>query len=134
MGGPQLQSHVTFQLRDHLANSKNLYLHFCNTCGHQTWNGGNLSIGRPHICSQVTFWSSSHVTIVKPYIWSSAISMVTKLGRVITFGWGPDLQSHMTFWLHGHVANEKNLYLHPCSTYCHQTWQSGNLWLKDPTH
>ena len=124
---PHLQSHVTFRLRGQLANSKNLYLYFCNTYGHQTWNGGNLTVGRPQIRSHVTFWLSSHVTIVKPYIWSSAISMVTKLGRVVTFGWGPHLQSHMTFWLRGHVTNEKDLYLHPCSTNGHQTWQSGNL-------
>ena len=37
VGGPHLQSYVTFWLRGHVKNSKNLYLHFCNTYGHQTW-------------------------------------------------------------------------------------------------
>ena len=138
VGGPHLQSYVTFWLRGHVKNSKNLYLHFCNTYGHQTWQqfvifkplsyyfkktigfdvrasfagrplshlirwcnkrilrnswienyklaGVLTSVGKPHISSQMTFWSSDHMTDVKSYIWPSAVSMATKLGRVVTCG------------------------------------------------
>ena len=60
--------------------------------------------------------------------------MTTKLGRVVTYsGRNPPSKSRdlLTTW---HVTNEKNRYLHFHNSYGHQTWQSGNLWLKDPTH
>ena len=41
-GGPHLQFNVTFWLRGHVTNSKNLYLQFHNTYGNQTWQGGSL--------------------------------------------------------------------------------------------
>ena len=47
---------------------------------------------------------------------------------------GHQRQSHVTFWLRSHVKNEKNLHLQFHNIYGHQTWQSGNLWLEDPTH
>ena len=47
--------------------------------------------------------------------------------------WGTNLQSHVTFWLRGHVANEKNLYLHFHNTCAYQTWQAGNLPSEYPT-
>ena len=83
-GGPNLQSLVTFWSHGYVTNSKKLYLHFCNTYGHQTWQGGNLASGRTNTRGQVTFWSSSYVRIAKPYIYTSAIPMATKLGRVVT--------------------------------------------------
>ena len=60
--------------------------------------------------------------------------MTTKLGRVVTLVREPNIQSRVTFWLHGHVTNLKNLYLHFHNIYDHKSWQSGNLWLKDSIH
>ena len=60
--------------------------------------------------------------------------MFTKLGRVVTCRAGPQIQSQVIFLLWGHVTHEKNFYLHFHNTYGHQTWQSGNLRSKDPTH
>ena len=62
------------------------------------------------------------MTNTKPYICTSTIPMVTKLGRVA----GPQPQSHVTFQLKGHMTNEKSLYLHFHNIYGHQTWESGN--------
>ena len=72
--------------------------------------------------------------IQKPYICSSTIPMATKLGWVVTWVGQPHHQSHVIFWLRGHVTNSKNLYLHFRNTYRHQTWQSGNLPSEDPTY
>ena len=46
----------------------------------------------------------------------------------------PYLQSHVTFLLHGHVINGKNLRLHfhNINTNGHQTWQSGKLRSENP--
>ena len=55
------------------------------------------------------------------------MAMAIKLDRVVTFGGGHHLQSHVTFWLRGHVTNSKNLYLHFHNTYGHQTCHGGNL-------
>ena len=41
-GGLHLQRYVTFTLRGHVTNEKNLYLHLYNTYSHQTWQSGNL--------------------------------------------------------------------------------------------
>ena len=46
---------------------------------------------------------------------------------------GPHLQSHMTFWLGGHVTDLKNLYLLFRNTYGHQNWQNNNLGWGNPT-
>ena len=45
----------------------------------------------------MTFWSHCHVTDIKPYNYTSAVLTTTKLGRVVTFGGGLNLQSHMNF-------------------------------------
>ena len=71
---------------------------------------------------------------VKFYTCTSAIPMNTKLGRVVTYhGGNPPSESRerLTTW---HVTNEKNWHLHFHNSYGHQTWQSGNLRSKDPTH
>ena len=71
---------------------------------------------------------------VKSYTCTLAIPMTTKLGRLVTYsGRNPLSKSRdlLTTW---HVTNEKNRYLHFHNSYGHQTWQSGNLWSKDPTH
>ena len=47
---------------------------------------------------------------------------------------GPNLQSHVNFWLRGHMTNEKNLYLHLHSTYGRLIWKSGNLHCRNPIH
>ena len=54
------------------------------------WNlaGCQLTVGRSHIPSQMTFWSNGHVTNIKTYICTPAIPMATKLGRVVTWGRG----------------------------------------------
>ena len=38
---------------------------------------------------------------------------------------GPNLQSHVTFWLCGQVTNLKSLYLHVHNIYGHQTFDNG---------
>ena len=59
--------------------------------------------------------------------------MATKLRRVVTCSGGTLLQYHVTFWLHGHLTNEKNLYLHFNNIYGLKTWQSGKLRWGNPT-
>ena len=117
-----------------MTNSKNLYLLIHNNYGHQPWQSSNLQREDPTF--KVT-WPFDHVVmwqIQKIYICSSTIPMATKLGKVVTCGGGTHLQSHVTFWLRGHVINSKNLYLHFCNTCGHRTWQGGNLPSKDPPY
>ena len=101
---------------------------------HQTWQSSNLQSGDPTF---KVIWLFDYVVtwqIQKPYICSSAIPMATKLGWVVTWVGGPHRQSLVIFWLHGHVTNSENLYLHFRNTYHHQTWQGGNLPSEDPTY
>ena len=63
---------------------------------------------------------------------SSTIPTATKLGRVVTCGWGtPPSKSYdlLIMWSHDKC---KNLYLHFRNIYSHQTWQSSNLRSGDP--
>ena len=86
-----------------------LYLPFRNTYGHQNWQSGNLRWGSPTF--KVT-WSFVYVVTwlkEKTYICTSAISMTTKLGRVLTWGWGTQSSKLVNFWLCGHMTKEKNL-------------------------
>ena len=46
----------------------------------------------------------------------------------------PQLQGHANFRLCDHVTNEKNIYLTFHNIYGHQSLQSGNLRLEEPTH
>ena len=86
-----------------------LYLPFRNTYGHQNWQSGNLRWGSPTF--KVT-WSFVYVVtwlMEKTYICTSAISMTTKLGRVLTWGWGTQSSKLVNFWFCGHMTKEKNL-------------------------
>ena len=81
----------------HVTNEKNIftlvqYLWLTNLA---EWY---LTVGRPHAPSHNTFWSLGHVTNVKPYIWISAISMATKLGRVKTYIGGSTSTNSHIFW------------------------------------
>ena len=53
--------------------------------------------------------------------------LATEVGRVMTCNWGPNLRSHVTFWLCGHVANSKFLYLLFRNNYGHPNSQTANL-------
>ena len=41
-GNPSMSRDLLLRLRGHVANEKKLYLHFHNTCAHQTWQAGIL--------------------------------------------------------------------------------------------
>ena len=72
----------------HVTNSKNLYLHFCNTYGHQIWQDGNLPSEDP---TYLVRWNFDNVVtrqILKNYVCSSAILMTTKFGRVASCSGG----------------------------------------------
>ena len=67
---------------------KALYLLFRNTYGPQNWQSSNLWWGEPTF---KVLWPFNHVVIWQiqtVYICTSAISMATKLGRVVTWGGG----------------------------------------------
>ena len=113
---------------------KALYLPSHNTYGHQTWQNSDLHWGEPTFKAMLAFDYVVLWQIEKTYICSSAIPMVNKLVKVVTCVGVPQLQSHVSFWLRGHVTNSNNLHLHFCNTYGHQTWQSGNLPSKNPTY
>ena len=110
-----------------------LYLVFHNTYGHQTCQSSNLQWGG-YLQSHVTCWLRGHETNVKPYIFTFAIPMATKLDRVVTCGGGnPTFKvtwpiDYMVTW-----QMKKSIYLHFNNIYGHQTWHRGNLRLKDPT-
>ena len=119
MRGSHLQSHVTFWLHGHVSfwlyghvtNSKNLYLLFRNTYGHQTWQSSNLQWANTTFKVTWPFYYVITWQIQKTYICSSTIPMATKL-----------LQNHVNFWWRGHMTIGKNLYLHLQNTYGHQTY------------
>ena len=67
---------------------KHLYLHFHNTYGHQTWQGGNLPLEDPTYLVRWSFDNVATWQIQETYICSSAIPMATKLGRVVACGGG----------------------------------------------
>ena len=89
VGKPHLQSHVTFLLHGHVINGKNLHLHFhnINTNGHQTWQSGNLWSENPHTKSRYLLFTWSRGKC-KNYVCTFAISMATKLGRVVNWDGG----------------------------------------------
>ena len=104
MRGSHLQSHVTFWLHGHVSfwlyghvtNSKNLYLLFRNTYGHQTWQSSNLQWANTTFKVTWPFYYVITWQIQKTYICSSTIPMATKL-----------LQNHVNFWWRGHMTLEK---------------------------
>ena len=68
----------------------------------------------------------------KTDICSSTASMATKAGRVVTYGQKTPptkLRDLLITWSRGKC---KTLHLHFNNTYDHQTWQSDNLWWRDP--
>ena len=67
---------------------KTLYLHFCNIYGHQTGQTSNFKWEDP--ISKVTWTLDYLVTwqMKKTYIYTSAIPMAIKLGRVVICGEG----------------------------------------------
>ena len=129
----QLQSHVTFWLCGYVANGKNLYLHFHNVYGHQTWQSGNLQWGSPTFKVMWPFdygvtWQMKKASTVC----NSTIPMATKLDRVVTYNQETPptkLRDLLITWSRDKC---KTLYLHHRNTHGHQTWQSGNMRWRDP--
>ena len=134
-----------------LDKCKTLYLHFKNIFGHQTWQSSNLQISNsPQLQGYVNFWlrghvtnekkiisklpqylwppsymiflSHGHVTDIKPYICTSAVLMITKLGRVVTCGVGTQPSNSRDLMITRSRKNWKKTFLHLHSTYGHRTW------------
>ena len=124
---------MTFWLRGHVTNLKNLYLPLRNIYGLQTWQSSNLRWTDPIF--KVTWPFNCMVTwqMKKTYIYTSTIPMAIKLGRVVTYGQKtPHIKSRY-FLIKWSREKCKTWYLHFCNIYNHQTWQSGNLHWKDPS-
>ena len=109
---------------------KTLHLHFCNIYGHQTWQNSNLRWDEPTF--KVT-WPFDYVVtwrILKTFICTSTISMATKLGRVVTYGWKiPPIKSCdlLITW----SRDKWKLFF--CNNWSLQIWQSISLRLENPT-
>ena len=87
----------------------------------------------PHIKS-CYLCSSGFMTNVRSYICTSAISMTTKLDRVVTCVGRTPASRPCDLLIMWSRDKRKKLYLNFHNTYCHQTWQSANLWSEDPTN
>ena len=90
-------------------------------------------VRRPQAPRHVTFWSSGLVTNVRPYICTSAISMATKLDRVVTCNGGTPasrLCELLIMW--SRDKWKKKLYLNFHNTSGHQTWQAVTYSQKTP--
>ena len=48
--------------------------------------------------------------------------MVTKIGRMVTYGGRTPRSKMHDLSLRGHVTNEKNVYMHFHNAYSRQTW------------
>ena len=134
-----------------LDKCKTLYLHFKNIFGHQTWQSSNLQISNsPQLQGYVNFWlrghvtnekkiisklpqylwppsymiflSHGHVTDIKPYICTSAVLMITKLGRVVICGVGTQPSNSRDLMITRSRKKWKKTFLHLHSTYGHRTW------------
>ena len=115
-----------------MTNSNGLYLHFCNIYGYQTWQSRNLRWGDPIFKVTWTFDYAVTWQIKRTYIYTAAIPMAIKLGRVITYG-KKTPQTKSRYPLIKCCRDKcKTLYLHFHNIYGHQTWQRGNLWWRDP--
>ena len=127
---------ATIKLRDLLFmwsrdKHKNLYLPFCNTYGHQNsqsnnlrWEKPNFKVGSP---TYLVRWPFYHVVTWQiENIWTSTITMATKLKRVAIMDERPHTPNHITFWSHKKSFIDKHkqslLYLHFCNIYGYQTW------------
>ena len=87
VGRSQIHSQVTFWSRVHLTNVKP-YICISAVSGHQTWQHSNLRWGNPTFKAK---WPFDYVVtweIEKTYTFTSAISVATKLGRVVTYTGG----------------------------------------------
>ena len=124
---------MTFWLRGHVTNLKNLYLPLRNIYGLQTWQSSNLRWTDPIFKVMWPFNCMVTWQMKKTYIYTSTIPMAIKLGRVVTYGQKtPHIKSRY-FLIKWSREKCKTWYLHFCNIYNHQTWQSGNLHWKDPS-
>ena len=106
---------------------KTLYLDFCNAYGYLTWKNYNLRWGDPNL--KVT-WPFDHVVnwqMKKSYICTSAASMSTKLGRVVTYGQKTPSTKSGDFLITWSCGKWKKLISALPRYLWQQTWQSGNL-------
>ena len=133
MGGPNLQSQASFWLRGHVTNSKNLYLHFSNTYGHQTWQGVNLPLEDPTYLVRWPFNQVSRNKCKTLYLhFCNIYGHQTWQNSNLRWGTQPSKsRDPLIMWSRGKF---KKLYLHFYSTYDHQTWLSGNVLSEDPTY
>ena len=127
MGEPNLQNHVTFWLCGNVTHEKKLYLHFCNTYVHQTWQSGNLPWQDPKFKVKLFFCYGVTWHMKKTFICTSTIPMATKLGKVVTYVRKTPPTKLCDLLIKWSPDKCKTLYLHFCNTYDHQTWLSGNL-------
>ena len=72
--------------------------------------------------SYMIFLSHGHVTNIKPYICTSAVLMITKLGRVATCGVGTQPSNSRDLMIMRSRKKWKKTFLHLHNTYGHQTW------------
>ena len=93
-----------------------------------------LTLRRPNTPSHVTFWSSGLVTNARLYISTSAVSMTTKLDRVVTCDGGTPTSRACDLLVMWSRDKWKKLFLYFHNTYGHQTWQSDNVRSEDPIH
>ena len=112
MGRPHLQSYVNFWLRGHVTNSKNVYLLFQNTYGHQTCQNSNSKLEEPTF---KVMWCFDYVVTWKTqqnYICSSRIPIATKLARNSDLPF--EEPTFKVMWLFYYVVTNVNT--HTCSS------------------
>ena len=76
----------------------------------------SVNVRRPHIPSQVAFWSCGHVTNLKPYISTFAISVANKLRRAVFCGEWNQPSKSCELLITWSRDKWKKLYLHFCNT------------------
>ena len=89
-------------------NRKTLYMHFCNTYSYQTWESVNLQWGTPPSKSRELLIMWSRGKWKKTYIYTSTISMASRLGRVATYSRKTSLTKSRDLLIACWRANEKS--------------------------
>ena len=103
---PYMPRSVTFWSCGQVTNSKNLYLHFRNTYGYQTWKRSNLRLGTPPSKSRDLLITWSHgkfeklISAFAQYLWPPNFAEWQ-----LTLGASHPL-IHLIFWCCSHVKNE----------------------------
>ena len=124
-GQPQLQSHVTFWLWSHVTHEKKtdictFTIPMATKLARVVTYGGKAP-------SYVTFWSHGFMTNVKPYIFTSAITITTKVVNHQSSKLGNLIFKVRRPFDFVDTWQMKKTYLHFHNTHGYQIWQSGNL-------